>query len=67
MSKVVLPGPGNRFSRRIENTVTNYKDQRPNRISVKCKEDCAFWYSERFYDLKNSWRIFENLNIWTAK
>ena len=66
MSKVVVPGPGNSFSRWIENTVTNYKNQKPHRISVKCKEDCGFWYHRRFMNLKNSWRIFENLNVWTA-
>ena len=66
VSKVVVPGPGNSFSRWIENTVTNYKNQKPHRISVKCKEDCGFWYHRRFMNLKNSWRIFENLNVWTA-
>ena len=67
MSKVVVPGPGNSFSTRIENTVTNYKNQKPQRISVKCKEDCGLWYHMRFMNLKNNWRIFENLNVWTAK
>ncbi len=67
MSKVVVPGPGNSISRRIENTATNYKNQRPHRISIKCKEDCGLWYSRRFMNLKNCWRIFENLNVWTAK
>ena len=66
VSKVVVPGPGNSFSRWIENTVTNYKNKKPHRISVKCKEDCGFWYHRRFMNLKNSWRIFENLNVWTA-
>ena len=67
MSKVVVPGPGNSFSIRIENTVTNYKNQKPQRISVKCKEDCGLWYHMRFMNLKNNCRIFENLNVWTAK
>ena len=67
ISKVVIPGPGNSFSIRIENTVTNYKNQKPHRIIVQCKEDCGLWYSGRFFNLKNDWRIYENLNVWTAK
>ena len=67
MSKVVIPGPGNSISRHIENTATNYKNQRPHRISVKCKGNYNFMYHRIFMDLKNSWRIFENLNVWTGR
>ena len=67
MSKVVIPGPGNSISRQIENTVTNYANQRPHRISVKCKEDYNFMYHMTFKNLKNRWRIFENLNVWTDR
>lgn len=67
MSKVVVPGPGNSISRRIENTATNYKNQKPHRISVKCKEDYNYTYHMIFQYLKNSWKIFENLNVWTGR
>ena len=67
MSKVVIPGSGNSSSREIENIVTNYKDQRPSRINVRCKENYNFMYHGLFKNLQNGWRIFENLNVWTAE
>ena len=68
MSKVVVLGSGNRLSRRLENTVTNYKNKKPNRISVKCKENYFLsTYHGLFKNLQNGWRIFENLNVWTAE
>ena len=62
-SKVVVPGPGNSISRRIENTATNYKNQKPHRISVKCKEDYNYTYHMIFQYLKNSWKVMNFVYI----